>query len=126
MKRTIVVLTFVFVLAISSFAATDSESAPSLSKKQLNALITSAKTPSDHERIAAYYRVQAGRYLAESNAHAKMASEFASNPAVNNSKHATGTVEHCKYLAESLKAKSVKAEALAQEHAQMAKDAAQK
>lgn len=126
MKRIVVVLTFVLAIAVSGFAATVSQSVQSLSKKQVNALIAAAKTPADHQRIAAYYHAQAEQYLAESNAHAKMAVELASNPATNNSKRAAGTVQHCQYLAQSLKTKSLQAEKLAGEHEQMAQETAQK
>ncbi len=125
MKRTLAVLTFVFAIAVSGFAATTSPSAPALTKKQLNSLIAEAKTPADHQKIAAYYHAQAEQYLAESNAHTKMAAELAKNPATNNSKRAAGTVQHCEYVAQTLKTKSLQAEKLAGEHEQMARDAVQ-
>jgi hypothetical protein len=123
MKRTIAAFAFVLAISASSFAAT-SQPVPQISGKQLNALIASAKTPIEHQKIAAYYRAQSESYLAESNQHAKMGADFAANSATNNAKSVIGTVNHCQYLAQSLKAKSVEAGRLALEHEQMAKQAA--
>jgi len=124
MKRNIAIVSVVLAMAVTGFAASVPQSAEQLSKKQLSALILSAKTPAEHERIAKYYRSQADLLLAESNEHAKMAAEFAANPATNNSKNTHATVHHCEYLAQSLKAKSVSSAQLAEQHEQMAKDAA--
>lgn len=124
MKRNIAILSVVLAIAVTGFAASVPQSAERLSKKQLSALVAGAKTPAEHKRIATYYRSQAELLLAESNEHAKMATELAANPATNNSKNAHGTVHHCEYIAQSLKAKSVKSSQLAEQHEQMAKDAA--
>lgn len=126
MKRNIAILSVALAISAIGFAASVPQSTEQLSKKQLNALIAGAKTPAQHERIAAYYRAQAESLLAESNEHAKMAIELAANPATNNSKNAHGTVHHCEYIAQTLKAKSVKSAQLAEQHEQMAKDAAQR
>ncbi len=126
MKRTIAILTFVFALALSGFSTPTSNPAVSQSKEHLSAMIANAKTPADHLKIAAYYRAQSESYLAESNEHAKMAADFAKNPATNNDKVVRGTLNHCKYLAQSLKAKSQEAGRLAEQHEQMAKAAEQK
>jgi len=126
MNRTIVAFAFVLALTVSSYAATSSQPAQPLTNKQLSALIASAKTPAEHQQIADYYRAQSQSYLAESNGHAIMATNFAANSATNNDKTVHGTVNHCQYLAQSLKAKSVKAQQLALKHENMARKAAQK
>ena len=41
------------------------ESSPTLSKKDLKTLLATAKTPSDHQKIAAYYHDQAKRLNAK-------------------------------------------------------------
>jgi len=66
---------------------------------------------------------QADKLLAESNDHAKMAAMFRANPVTNNQKRALTTVNHCEYLAQTLKEKSQKIRALADEHQRMAKAA---
>jgi len=74
MKRIILVLVTVFALSLPSFAAEQ------LSPQQLAALVASAKTMVEHERIANYYRAQADKLLSESNDHARMAAAFRANP----------------------------------------------
>jgi hypothetical protein len=123
MKHMIAVLVFAMTLTVSGRAATTQQTQDPLSKKQVSALIATAKTPAEHERIAAYYRGQASDYLAQSQYHAQMASEFKGNPATNNDKVVRQTVNHCAYLAESLRAQSAKAAELARQHEQMSNDA---
>lgn len=125
MKRIAFVLTFVLGLTLPVFAVSTSRP-EHLSKKQLAALIATAKTPAEHQRIADYYLAESNKLLAESNHHAEMAVAFRANPATNNHKSIYGTVNHCEYLAQSLKAKAEKASALAQEHEGMAETAEQK
>ena len=117
MKRIVFVLVTVFALSVPSFAAEQ------LSPQQLASLVASARTTVEHERIANYYRNQADKLLAESNDHAKMAAAFRANPVTNNEKRAGATVNHCEYLAQSLKERSQKIRALAEEHQSMAKAA---
>jgi len=117
MKRITFVLLTVVALSVPSFAAEQ------LSPQQLASLVASAKTTVEHERIASYYRSQADKLLAESNDHAKMAAAFRANPVTNNEKRAAATVIHCEYLAQSLKERSEKIRAVADEHQRMAKDA---
>ena len=128
MKRMISVLSLVFVmtLTVSGYAITTSQTPDHLSKKQLSALVATAKTPAEHERIANYYRVQANDDLVQSRYHAGMATQFKTNPVASNSKFSRQTVDHCAYLAQSLKDQSVKAENLARQHDEMAKDSDQK
>jgi uncharacterized protein YciW len=125
MKRIALILTFVLGLSFPAFAASNAQP-DQLSKKQLAALIATAKTAAEHERIAAYYHTEAERLLTESNGHARMAAAFRSNPATNNDKRANGTVDHCAYLAKSLKDRSDKALSLAEEHERMARAAENK
>ena len=120
MKRTFAMLAFVFALTVSGFAASGSQADTHLSKKQLDTMIASARTPADHLKIAAYYRAESEKYFAESRAHADMAAAFAANPATNNAKRFNGTVSHCVSVEQSLKAKSIRAAALAEEHEKMA------
>jgi len=122
MKRILVVLTLVLVstFSIAGRAATAPEQ---ISKKQLSTLIATAKTPAEHERIAQYYRAQSANLLAQSQQHAQMAEQFRGNSATNNAKVAQQTVNHCEYLAQSLKAKAARAQQLAEQHEEMARAA---
>jgi len=125
MKRIIAVLSVVLAIAFTTFAPAPvtAQTHEALSKKQLHALIATAKTPAEHERIARYYRAQAQSYLAQSKDHAQMAEDYRANPAINNSKFATGTVSHCEYFAKTFGEQSVKSDELAKLHEQMAKEA---
>ncbi len=125
MKHIAFVLTFALALTLPAFATSTSQP-EHLSKKQLAALIATATTPAQHQRIADYYRPESDKLMAESNYHAAMAAAFRANPMTNNLKAAFRTVDHCEYLAKSLKAKAEKAEALALEHERMAEAAEHK
>jgi hypothetical protein len=116
-KRIAFVFAAALALTLPTFAAEQ------FTHQQLASLVASAKTSAEHLRMANYYRAQADRLLAESNDHARMGAAFRSNPATNNAKRANGTVNHCEYLAQTLKAKSEGVRALAEEHERMAKGA---
>jgi hypothetical protein len=55
-----------------------------------------------------------------------MASKFLGNPTANNEKTARGTVGHCISMERNLRAKSVKARALADKHRHLAQAAERK
>jgi hypothetical protein len=127
MKRTFVILVLATAFATFAQAQTAQQTkTETLNSKQLIALSAAAKTPAEHMRIAVYYQAKAQNLLAQSNEHAQMAETFRNNPVTNSSKAERGTVDHCAYLAQSLKAQAVKMQELAQSHEQMAKDATQK
>jgi superoxide dismutase len=128
MKRTIVILSSIALFAAIAFAQTSpaQQNPEKLSKQQLATLISTAKTPAEHSRIAQYYGAQAQSDLAQAQEHEQMAAQFKSNPATSSSKNAAGTVNHCEYLAQHLKASAAENQKLAQEHEQMAREAGQK
>ncbi len=126
MNRMIAVFSLVLATTLTVSAASTPQSQQNLSKSQLSALTASAKTPAEHERIAQYYRAQAVKFLAQSQYHAQMAADFRQNSATSNAKFERQTVDHCAYLAQSLKLQSTKAEELAQQHERMAAAAQQK
>ncbi len=127
MKRTLVLLSVSLILAVASIAqTTPTVKAEKLSKPQLLSLIATAHTSAEHERIANYYDARARDFLAQSAEHAQMAAEYKKNPMISSSKWATGTIDHCEYLAQSLKDDAVKMQELAQLHLEMAASAGQK
>ena len=94
--------------------------AGALTKKELKAAITNAKTPEDHQRIAAYYQKQADNMLAEAKQHDELAALYAKSPnplAVRVGKSA----EHCKYFAEYARKAAQQDQELAKMHEDMAK-----
>lgn len=120
-----IVFTFILALALPVFAAPSYQVPEQLSKSQVAALIASAKTASDHWRIAAYFRNESDRLHAESDHLLKMTTEFMGNPVTNNDKSVRETVIHCDEQARTFRARSAKARALAREHERMAREAKQ-
>ena len=103
----------------------------SLSKKEVKALIATAKTPAEHRRIANYYREEAARLTANANEHVAMAEEYAKNPrfaAMETKQQASfgQGASHCRRWAELYNEQAKEAEALANLHEEMAKSAEQK
>jgi hypothetical protein len=112
------------VLVLPTWAAPLYQAPEHLTRKQLTALVASAKTPAEHERIAAYYRGESERLTDEADYYADLAGRFFSNPAIYNVRSAPGN--RCISMERNLRAKSVKARALAEEHKRLARAAEQK
>lgn len=125
MKSAIATFVFVAVLSFTSLAhAANLQSGDAnLTKRQVSALAGSARTPAEHQRIADYYNMKAQSLLAESATHQKMAEQFKANPVTNSDKQQIGTVNHCLYLAVSLRNRAEQFQRLAQQHQQMAEQA---
>src|SRR6266702_2809033 len=107
-------------LVFSDGAPTSLGNTP-LDNSHLDTLITAAKTPAEHQRIAQSYRDQAQIYLAQSSEHAAMVSAYRANPNIN-AKNQAATVGHCEYFAAKFKDLAVKSQELATMHEQMAKE----
>lgn len=120
-----VILTALMLSAPPRIGAVES-SAPKLNQKQLQALISNAKTPEEHQKLADYYRQQAKSLTRRSNEHVKMAEGYQKWPAQNMSKQLSFSPGHCRYFAERYAQQARDAEALASYHENEAKAAAQK
>lgn len=121
MKNAFAILAISLVLTLSAFAQASNQSKPEkLSHQQLLSLIATAKTPAEHERLARYYDERAQAYLTQSAEHQQMAVEYRKNPLISSSKWATGTINHCEFIAKSLKEDAARMQALAQAHREMA------
>ena len=112
----------------ASFAA---EAEKISNKKELKALIRTAKTAAEHLRIASYYREQAVRLTANAKEHVAMAEEYAKNPtfaAMETKQQASfgQGASHCRRWADLYNQQAKEAEALAVLHEDMAKSAEQK
>ena len=94
-----------------------------LTRKTLKTAIETAKTPQDHQRIAAYYKNEATRLLAEAKEHEELAAVYAKSPSVHATKHPMSgqTAEHCKFFAESARKAAQASQELAKAHEEMAK-----
>lgn len=99
-------------------------------KKQVKALVSSAKTPEDHLKLAAYFSQEADRLEADAKGHAELADVYRQHPHTTGGGKQSGTgsvfqtAEHCDSAAKSLREAAKDLRELAVEHEQMAKDVA--
>ncbi len=91
-----------------------------MSKKQLKALIASAKTPEDHMKLAAYYRGEAERLQAKQTEHQEEAAEYYKNPLQHLGPKYPTLGQHCRDLAYYYGKAAESARSLASGHEQMA------
>ena len=119
---TIVALMFLVFLAVGNTAAGQR---PSLSKKEVKALIASARTKEDHLKLADYYNAQTARLEAEAKDHDAMAEYYRQNPPRTTKFQVFGE-EHFKEIARRFRESAAKAQKLAAMHEQVAATAEQK
>jgi len=121
---TIISLTFLVFLTVGN---TEAERRPSLSKKEVKALIASAKTKEDHLKLADFYQSEAARLEAEAKDHDEMAEMYRKNPTAMAVKHPEAFGEgHCKEIARRYRESAAKTQELAAMHGQLAASAEQK
>lgn len=98
-----------------------------ISKKKLKVLLSNAKTATDHQEIATYYRQEAQRLTSSSREHLEMAAIYAKKPPIPNPKGGPwlGAVAHCQRLAQLDAEEAREADALAALHEEEARKAAQ-
>lgn len=96
-----------------------------LSKDQVKELIGSAKTPGDHQKLAAFYRGEADKLEAEAKEHEELATAYRSRTDAVAQKHTMSgkTAGHCDYFAKSVREAAKADRELAAEHELMAKGA---
>lgn len=120
--KSAIVLSLSFACATVAFAQSGPQmQVQNLTRQQVQGMIASAKTPAEHERIARYYEAKAQADLALAQTHTRMEAEFKQNVVTSSSKWATGTVNHCAYLAQTYTRDAARMEALAQQHEEMAR-----
>jgi hypothetical protein len=122
-----VVLTLISLTLVAFVAAGYSAAGkPSLSKKEVKALIASAKTKEDHLKLADYYKGETARLEAEATDHDEMAEMYRKNPTPLAVKHPEAIGEgHCKEIARRFRESTTKTQELAAMHEEMAKAATQ-
>jgi signal transduction histidine kinase len=89
-----------------------------LTKKEVKALIVSAKTSEDHMKLASYFREEAQRMEASAKYHDEMAELYKANQTGK-----TDMTEHCKYFANEARKAAEAANSMADEHEKMASQA---
>ena len=123
MALTIISLTFLVLLAAGY---TTAGQRPSLSKKEVKALIASAKTKEDHLKLVEFYKGETARLQAEATDHDEMAEMYRKNPTPMAVKHPEAIGEgHCKEIARRFRESASKTQELAMMHEEMAKAAVQ-
>lgn len=98
-----------------------------LTKKEVKALVASARTPGEYMKLVQYFNQKAARLEAESIEHEELAGQYRNDPtsqAIATKHPMSGrTAAHCEYFAKSTREAAKAARALAAAHEQMAKDA---
>ena len=94
-----------------------------LSKAEVKALIATAETKAEHERIAQYFDAEAAKYEAEGKEHGELAAVYRSSTPSAKYPGGMQTFNHCDSLSKSLQKAADDAHALAAEHRQMASEA---
>jgi len=92
--------------------------------KDLKSALKAAKTPEDHERIAAYYKAKSERLETEAAEYEQAAASCRNGPVVKNLT-APNTAARYDYIAEGFHEKAKANRKLAASQEQMAKDAEQ-
>jgi hypothetical protein len=113
------IVTVVLFVAIGAFGYAPLGSAQE--GKSIEQMLTEAKTPADHEAIAAYYDKEAQAAHQKHAEHKKLADFYAVTPAL---KTKSGTLyNHCSEAAKKYEGIAKDFEALAKAHREMAKSA---
>ena len=119
-NRTMLILLGLTVMAFASPLAPAAQA--SLTRKELNALISSARTPQDHERLAAYYRNQAQLAKENQAEHEEMLRRYHENPTTHRFTKSPSPEDHCHALIRIYGEEAQQDTALAEYHEKMAKD----
>ena len=129
-NKSITVFLLFAVLSLTTLGAMSpargDDTNPKLTSKQLRILIASAKTPEDHQKLAAYYRDMAAEAKANAAEHEKILAAYNQNPSTHPpAKAAGGPAEHCHTLIRLYNDEAKEDLAMADQHDQMAKAASQ-
>jgi hypothetical protein len=97
---------------------------PNLSARELKTLLATAKTPSDHQKIAAYYHDRARHLNAKAQEFSAQAALYANQPATIQSKQVTSCIcpEHFEHFAKLFAQEAQESETLAAKHEKIGQD----
>jgi hypothetical protein len=110
-------------IGITGFGASAVEPGPVLSKKEVKALIPTAKTREDHMKLARYYHYEANTLEAAAKDHDEMSTEYFRVPGSRPTLKYPTMGAHCRDLSAYYRQAAKKAEEMAAMHEEMAKDA---
>jgi hypothetical protein len=90
--------------------------------KNIEQMITTAKTPADHKAVANFYQTERARWQREAEQHAALAKTLVSEAGGQNpsAAHHYDQAEHCRKLADSLGQAAREAQSLAKIHESIA------
>jgi hypothetical protein len=114
-------------MLVLGFAGSVAAQAPAdtrLSKKEVKALLTSASSPADHEKLARHFAAKASDLQEDAVEHEELAASYPTTPPSSKGGPPVQWEQHCKSLAKSLKNAAAEARKLSDLHKQLAKDAA--
>ena len=99
---------------------------PTMTAKEANALIATAKTAKEHLKLAQYFSQQAVQFEADARDHDEMIAAYRKNPTTRAEKTpgGVGTIEHCQFFAKSDREMATALHEMAAAHEEMAKEAA--
>jgi hypothetical protein len=117
MKTWTIISIAVALLTVGSFSSLPGGSAAE--ETHIDQMLTAAKTPADHEAIAAFYEKQAQEAHKKHAEHKKMEETYKKNPALNKSNFSF----HCDRIAASYETTAKEYEDLAKMHKEMAQAA---
>ena len=103
---------------IAAFAAPTFQAAAA-DETNIDKMIATAKTASDHEAIANYYKQQATEARSKADTHKKMAEQY-SMSGIGNQATKTHFHQHCEALVRSYQTQANEFDALAKAHQDMA------
>jgi hypothetical protein len=109
-------------IAIAMPPAQSAGQQQTLTKKELKALIASAKTAADHELIAEYYHSEAKRLEAKQQEHEQELAEYYNDHSIYHPSKYPTWADHCRGLAAHYKIAAAKATAQADMHERLARD----
>ena len=131
LSRGAVVITLAVTSFVSVYSVAQDKNSSVPTRKELVTLLKTAKEPSEHRRIAAYYRHEAASLTQSAKEHSELAAIYQQKHpfAAMESKHGDAFgqgASHCEKFAQLAKEQAKEAEALAVLHEDMAKEAEQK
>ena len=106
-------LTVIVAFALPTFRAV------AAAETSIDKMIATAKTASDHEAIANYYKQQAAEARSKADMHKKMAEQY-SMSGIGNQATKTHFHQHCEALVRSYQTQANEFDALAKAHQDMA------
>jgi len=115
------------VVVLSGFTPA-AETRSKLSNRELKTLLATAKTPADHQKLAAYYRDKAQRLNAKAQEFSAQAELYANQPATVESKQGTSCLcpKHFEYFAKLYAQEAHESEVLAAKHERIGLDSSGK